>query len=240
MTTHSLLAPFDALVLQHQALFKRRREQLRTTIETTLQQLQAQEQPLVAAQIQVLSDVRSHLATDARVLMGSIELDRFIAEVQALPRPEYWHENDQLVAVRSHSADWLLAQLDIPIRVFDYATTVDHDAYDDERTFSTYGYAVTVEVQNESKRLEVATRSVYSPINERTYNSRQILEYDLEEYAVEFVEALDLDAAIQGQLVAELSHLIGCAVQLFALIPQSVQFQVVNPAGSGATKGEGA
>ncbi|BAU16114.1 hypothetical protein LEP3755_66810 (plasmid) [Leptolyngbya sp. NIES-3755] len=93
MTVHSLLAPFDALVLQHQEQFAPPLEQLRTTIGATLQQLQAQEQSSVAAQIQALSDVQagkpvpeaSQLATDARVLMGSVELDQFIAEVQLFP-----------------------------------------------------------------------------------------------------------------------------------------------------------
>jgi len=224
MTVHSLLAPFDALVLQHQEQFTPPLEQLRTTVETTLQQLHAQEQSLVAAQMQALSDVRSQLATDARVLMGSIELDRFIVEVQRSPAPQRWNQTAPVPQINRCSAEWQLAQTQLAVAVSDYVSTVNHDDYDDERTHSSYRYAITLHLQGQSRSIQALTQRIYSPIEQRVYDVRSQLAYEVESGVTNLVQPLTIEEAIKPQLIAELSYLVGCAARLLSLVPHSVQF----------------
>ena len=222
----SLLTPYTTLVQQHQAQFSPSLEQLRATVEATLHQLQQEERSLVTAQAQYLAELRQQLATDARCLLTSTELVAFVAQVQVIPAEPRWDQTQPDPELEADPTGWQLAQTDLAIALRDYAPTVDHDAYDDERTHSTYGYTLTVQIGKQTQRLEVLCYRVYSPIDQRDDNLRQQLYYYIEGEVAGLLPSnlADTSDTLKSQLAKEISYLCGCAVQLLTLTPQTVQF----------------
>jgi hypothetical protein len=219
----SLLTPYTTLVQQHQVQFSPSLKQLRDTVEATLHQLQQEERALVAAQAQDLAELRQYLATDARCLLTSTELVAFVAQVQAIRAEPRWNQTQPDPELDADPTRWQLAQTDLAIALRDYTPTVDHDAYDDERTHSTYSYTLTVQVEKQTQCLEVVTHRVYSPIDRRDDNLRQQLYYYVEGQVKKLLPS-DLSDTLKAQLAKEISYLCGCAVQLLTLTPQTVQF----------------
>ena len=222
----SLLTPYTTLVQQHQAQFSPSLEQLRASVETTLHQLHQQERSLAVAQAQALAKLHQQLATDARCLLTSTELVAFVAQVQAIPAELRWNQTQPDPELEADPTRWQLAQTDLAIALRDYAPTVDHDAYDDERTHSTYGYTLTVQIGKQTQRLEVLCYRVYSPIDRRDDDLRQQLYYSIEGEVAGLLPThlVDTSDTLKSPLAREISYLCGCAVQLLTLTPQTVQF----------------
>lgn len=224
MTAIHLLADYESLVQQHQEQFTPELLRLQASVNETLHQLQQQEQSLVDAQAQQLTQLQERLATDARCLLNSVELQTFIAQVQTIPPSRRWNQTEPAPEVDVNPANWQLAQTNFTVAIHNYKATVDYDAYDDERTHTTIGYEVTIQVGNQSQRLEVLTQRVYSPVEQRSYSLRQQLDYYVEEAVRELLSPQKMTAALQGQLVQEMSYLLGCAAHLLSLTPRQVQF----------------
>jgi hypothetical protein len=187
-----------------------------------LQQLRQQEQSLVEAQAQRLAQIYAQLATDARCLLNSIELQSFISQVQATPARVRWNQSEPSPEVDANPANWHLAQMDLPLAIRDYETTVDHDAYDDERTHSAYGYGVTILIGEQSQRVEVLSKRIYSPVERRSYSLRQQLDYYFEDKVMQLLSEQNI--TVEDGLAQEISYLFGCAARLLSLTPQRVQF----------------
>lgn len=224
MTAIHLLADYESLVQQHQEQFTPELLRLQASVNETLHQLQQQERSLVDAQAQQLTQLQERLATDARCLLNSVELQTFIAQVQTIPPSRRWNQTEPTPEVDVNPANWQLAQTNFTVAIHNYKATVDYDAYDDERTHTAIGYEVTIQVGNQSQRLEVLTQRVYSPIEQRSYSLRQQLDYYFEEVVRELLSRQKMTAALQGQLVQEMSYLLGCAAHLLSLTPRQVQF----------------
>lgn len=224
MTLTSLLAPYEALVQEHQAQFSPQLEQLRTSVTTTLHQLQPQEQALVAAQRQQLEQIHQQLATDARCLLDSVELPAFVTEVNTFPPRQRWNLTELIPELDPNPQHWQLAQRDLAISIRDYAPVVDHNAYDDERTYTTYGYRVTISLNHQPRSITVITHCVYSPVKQQSDNQRQQLDDCVEPEVADLLKVLELEAAMQAQLSQEISYLLGCAARILALTPTLVQF----------------
>lgn len=225
MTPLHLLSDYESLVQQHREQFTPALEKLQASVNETLHQLQQQERSLVSAQAQELVQLQEQLATDARCLLNSVELQAFVAQVQTIPPRRRWNQTEPTPEVDVNSANWQLAQTDFTLAIRNYEATVDHDAYDDERTHTTYGYQVTIQVGNQSQRLEVLTQRVYSPVEQLSYSLRQQLDYYFEDAVTELLSQQEMAAAPQEQLVQEISYLLGCAADLLSLTPHKVQFQ---------------
>jgi hypothetical protein len=231
MSPLHLLGEYEALTQQHQEQFMSTLAHLQASVSETLNQLRQQERSLVEAQVQELKQLQAQLATNARCLLNSVELQAFVAEVQAIPAQARW-QPVELPEVDANSAHWQLAQTDIPLFIRDYETTVDHDAYDDERTHSTDGYRVTIGVGQQSQPIEVLTKRIYSPIEEHSYHLRQQLEYYFEGEVAQLLSQQTFTSPqtftvteSQSLLAQEISYLFGCAVRLLSLTPQTVQFR---------------
>jgi len=224
MTQLHFLTEYQSLVQQHQAQFTPALDHLQATVNETLTQLRQQERSLVEAQIQQLAQLKAQLALDARPLLPSAELQAFVAEVQATPPLQRWNQREPAPELDANPVTWQLAQTDLPLAVHGYESTVDHDAYDDERTHSAYGYGVTIQVGDQSRRLEVLTQRIYSPVSHQSYSLRQELHYDFEDAVMEMLPQQDI-AASQGQLALEIGYLLGCAARLLSLTPRTLQFQ---------------
>ncbi|NEQ25094.1 MAG: hypothetical protein F6K28_39615 [Microcoleus sp. SIO2G3] len=223
MTTSHLLADYETLVQQHQAQFTPLLEQLQTSVNQTLQQLQQQERSIVAAQAQQLAQLQAQLATDARRLLGSIELQTFVAQVQTTSPYRRWNQTEPTPDV--DSATWQLTRSDLPLAIRDYEPTADHDAYDDERTHTTYGYSLTLQLGDRTQRVEVLTQRVYSPVEDRPYSLRQQLDYYIDDAVTTLLAQLGVDESGNQPLAQEICLLVGCAARLLALTPQTVQFR---------------
>lgn len=224
MTQTALLASYEALVQNHQAQFNGRIEQLHRTVNQMVSQLQQQEQPFVMAQAQFLEQLRAQLAIDTRCLLDSIELRDFIAEVNTFPPRQRWNA-EPVLEIDADPARWLLTRRDFAVSIRDYVPEVDHHAYDDERTHTTYGYRITITIHDQTDSFSVIVQRVYSPIEQRSYTLRQIVEYDFEPEIGTMLKPLALESNEQAQLSQELSYLLGCAVRLLAITPISVQFR---------------
>lgn len=225
MSQLHLLAQYESLVQQHQAQFNPTLTQLQASVNETLHHLQQQEQTLVDAQAQQLEQLKAQLATNARPLLNSVELQSFIAEVQPILTRVPWRQTQSLPQIDANSQNWQLAQLHLPLTIHDYETTVDHDAYDDENTHTAYGYNVTIGVGDQSRRIEVLTRRVYSPVRQTVYSLRDQLEYYVECEVAGLLRQQGIEDSVRDQLAWEMSCLIACAVRLLELTPQMVQFQ---------------
>ncbi len=177
MTPLHLLADYESLVQQHREQFTPALLRLQASVNETLHQLQQQERSLVDAQAQQLAQLQEQLATDARCLLNSVELQAFVAQVQTIPPRRRWNQTEPAPEVDVNPANWQLAQTDLTVAIHNYEATVDHYAYDDERTHTTYGYRVTIQVGNQSQRIEVLTQRVYSPVEQDAYSLRQQLDY---------------------------------------------------------------
>jgi hypothetical protein len=218
-----LLGEYESLIQQHQEQFAPALNQLQASVDQMLHQLQQQEQSLVEAQAQQLAQLHAQLATDARCLLNSIELQTFIAQVQATPARVRWNQTEPPLGVDTNPANWQLTQTDLPLAIRDYEMTVDHDAYDDERTHSAYGYGVTLFIGEQSQRVEVLTQRIYSPVEHRSYSLRQQLDYYFEDKVTQLLSQQNITLAQDG-LAQEISYLFGCAARLLSLTPQTVQF----------------
>jgi hypothetical protein len=225
MTPIHLLADYESLVQQHREEFTPALLRLQTSVNETLHQLQQQERSLVDAQTQQLVQLQERLATDARCLLNSVELQAFVAQVQTIPQRRRWNQTEPAPEVDVNPANWQLAQTDFTLAIRNYEATVDHNAYDDERTHTAYGYEVTIQIGDQSQRLEVLTQRVYSPVEQRSYSLRQQLDYYFEDAVTELLSQQEMAAALLGQLVQEISYLLGCAAHLLSLTPHKVQFQ---------------
>lgn len=144
MTPLHLLADYESLVQQHREQFTPALERLQASVNETLHQLQQQERSLVDAQAQHLVQLQERLATDARCLLNSVELQAFVAQVQTIPPRRRWNQTEPAPEVDVNPANWQLAQTDFALAIRNYETSVDHYAYDDERTHTAYGYKVTI------------------------------------------------------------------------------------------------
>ncbi len=224
MSALPLLAEYNSLVQQHQEQFNPTIAQLQVSVDEMLHQLRQQEQALVAAQAQQLELLQAQLGTDARCLLNSAELQAFVAEVQAIPISYPWERREPKPELNADSALWHLAQATFIVAVRDPTNTVDHDGYDDERTHSTYGYAVTIQVGDQTKRLEVLTHRVYSPIDQRDYDLRDQLNFYVEYDVAELLELQGIEKSVKSQLAREISYLLGCAVRLLSLTPHRIEF----------------
>lgn len=218
-----LLGEYESLTQQHQEQFAPALIQLQASVNQMLQQLRQQEQSLVEAQAQQLAHLHTQLAADARCLLNSTELQTFIPQLQATPAHMRWNQTEPPQDVDVNPAHWQLTQMDLPLAIRDYDTTVDHDAYDDERTHSAYGYGVTITVGEQSQRVEVLTQRIYSPVERRSYSLRQQLDYYFEDEVTQLLSGQNITLAQDG-LVQEISCLFGCAAHLLSLTPRTVQF----------------
>lgn len=224
MTPLHLLADYESLVQQHREQFTPALLRLQASVNETLHQLQQQERSLVDAQTQQLVQLQERLATDARCLLNSVELQAFVAQVQTIPPRRPWNQTEPAPEVDVNPANWQLAQTDFTVTIHNYEATVDHNAYDDERTHTAYGYEITIQIGDQSQRLEVLTQRVYSPTEQRSYSLRQQLDYYFEDAVTELLSQQEMAAALLGQLVQEISYLLGCAAHLLTLTPRQVQF----------------
>jgi hypothetical protein len=156
-----------------------------------------------------------------------IELQTFITPVQATPARVRWNQAEPTPEVDANPANWQLTQMDLPLALRDYETTVDHDAYDDERTHSAYGYGVTLLLGEQSQRVEVLTKRIYSPVERRSYSLRQPLDYYFEDKVTQLLSEQNITVAQDG-LAQEISCLFGCTARLLSLTPQTVPFHYSN------------
>ena len=224
MSSLPCLAEYESLVRQHQEQFSPALAQLQVSVDEALDHLRQQERSLVEAQAQQLAQLQAQLATNARCLLSSRELQAFMTEIRAIPMQTRWNQPEFNFEVDANAENWQLAQTDFTLGIREYETTADHDAYDDERTHSGYGYAVTIQVGDQTKRLEVLTHRVYSPIEQRDYNVRDQLDCYVEAYVEDLLELPKIEQSIKPRLAREISYLLGCAVRLLCLTPHLVEF----------------
>jgi hypothetical protein len=217
----TVLDRYQQLVSSHSEQFEPQVQQLYQRVETELQQMRQQESQLVQAQSEALNELQAAMAVDIRFLLTNPEFQAFFA---SLP-PKIFH--DYRSGVKTQVSDqvsaWHLHDSALPLRVFDYQTRVDPDDYDDERTYVSYHYSVTVGWGTKTvETINVNTESIYGVNERRAYSLIDQID-NIHDGLWEFFDRKVVTAE-ESQLVAEMSYLVGYAASLLALQPQMVKF----------------
>ncbi|MBD2607354.1 hypothetical protein H6G81_23195 [Scytonema hofmannii FACHB-248] len=219
----SLLSGYQALVQNHAFSFDPEITALKQLVEARMQELRSREQALVSAQAIELKRITDALATDARCLLPTPELSAFVQEFKRMSRP--WYSQKPESPIADDPTTWLLATLSLPISLSNYQTSVDPNAYDDERTHILYSYSLSLRLGNAERVVEIPYK--------RTYNLNEHRDFSLKEQ-IDFYIAGDVDDLLReikhpeaeiNQLTAELSALVGYATSLFALTPRTANFE---------------
>lgn len=82
---------------------------------------------------------------------------------------------------------------------------------------------MTILIGDQSQRVEVLTKRIYSLVEPRSYSLRQQLDYYFEDKVTQLLSEQNITVAQDG-LAQEISCLFGCAARLLSLTPQTVQF----------------
>jgi hypothetical protein len=207
----NLLDLYHQNVLAHSQQFDPLLAQLRQDVEERLVQLQQQETSLIESQTQILQDLKSTLATDARFVLETPEFQEFVEELA----PD--------ILERVKVSGWLLNRSDLALQVMDYKPYIDPDDYDDERAHTSFYYNIKVWLGDLAAEIDrVCERKIYGMNDERIYSQAQ----QIQDIASEVkYDLLDLRKNPQDRdLAAEISMVIGYARNLLALEPKTVEF----------------
>lgn len=215
----SLLASYQALVQNHASRFDPEIAALRQLIEARMQELRHSEQALVSAQAIELKRITDALATDARCLLSTPELSAFVQEFKRMSRPWYSQKSESPIA--DDPTTWLLATLELPIVLSNYQTSVDPNAYDDERTHVLYSYSLSLRLGDAERVIEVPKERIYGLNECREFSLREQIDFYIAGDVDDLLREVNYPEAEINQLAAEISVLVGYATQVFALKPRT-------------------
>lgn len=212
---HNLLHHYELLRHQYQDRVEPLLAQLRQRIDDELSRIRQEEAELSAAQVQALLELQTAIGVDARFLLNTAQFQDFL-EKFLQPQPKF--DLDKPPAADKDIANWLLSQSDKPVRVFDYKENVEPDDYDDERSFTSYGFEVKVGWGDETVEVDyIRTHKMYGVQDCRCNSYAEIAEeisWRLEDFPTDE----------RGDISSELSCLaIYCCI-LLAQTPPTVKF----------------
>jgi hypothetical protein len=215
-----LIDRFQQLTTNHTTQFEPQITHIRQRLDAELALLQQQETALVQAQDQALQELRQAIHTDARFLLSTAQFQAFVESVVPKERSRYSSRPD--IQVTNQVADWSLCQSTKAIGISNYQEDIDHDGYDDERTFTLYSYGVDVRWgDREIEISEIQTNRAYGVAEQSVHDDEDQLE-ELSDRLNEFYD-WDKQTAEEKMLMLEMSYLVYYCCTLLKLQPQKVQ-----------------
>jgi hypothetical protein len=224
LATH--LSDYSQLCQHHHEQMAAALQQLQTQIDEQLAALRALEQPLIEAQSELLTRLRTSIESDARVLLPLPQFGAAI--IPLLGHRLYGAGGVDSFSVHPDPQQWFLNTLSIPVQIQNYEVYRDDWAYNDERHYTQYGYRFTAGMDAWQHEVSAATVSLY-PGN-RVECRRESLRHQhphilynllvgesqhrIERDGVDFA-FLALQQAERIQLKQELSALLAYVGQLF-------------------------
>jgi hypothetical protein len=215
-----LIDRFQQLTANHDTQFEPQIAQIRQRLDIELAQLQQQETALVEAQDQALQELWQAINTDARFLLTTAQFQSFIQSV--VPKERSWYSSRPNIQVTSQVTNWLLSQSTEAIGISNYQEDVDHDAYDDERTFTMYSYGVDIQWGDKELNIdEVQMKRVYGIAEQRINDQAEQIE-DLSDRLNGFYKR-NQQTEDEKMLMLEMGYLVYYCCTLLKLQPQKVQ-----------------
>jgi hypothetical protein len=215
-----LIDRFQQLTANHDTQFEPQIAQIRQRLDIELAQLQQQETALVQAQEQALQELWQAINTDARFFLTTVQFQSFVESV--VPKKRSWYSSLPDIHVASQVTDWLLSQSTEVIGISNYREDVDHDAYDDERTFTMYSYGVDIRWGDKELNIdEVQMKRLYGIAEQRINDQADQLE-DLSDRLNDFYQR-NQQTEEEKMLMLEMGYLVYYCCTLLKLQPQKVQ-----------------
>ncbi len=215
-----LIDRFQQLTTNHTTQFEPQITHIRQRLDTELALLQQQETVLVQAQEQALQELRQAVHTDARFLLATEQFQFFVESV--VPKEGSRYSSRPNIQVTNQLTDWSLCQSTEAIGISNYQEDIDHDGYDDERTYTLYSYGVDIQWGNKSQKIrEIQINRVYGVAKQSIHDQADQIEelhdrlngfYDWKKQTVE-----------EKMLMLEMSYLVYYCCTLLKLQPQKVQ-----------------
>jgi hypothetical protein len=220
----SLLSSYQALVENHASRFNPEIAALQELVEARIQELRASEQALVEAQAVELQRITDALATDAKCLLPTPQLRAFVQEFKQM-KSDYWYSQKSEFVVADDPTTWLLTTLNLPVSISNYQRQEDPYGYDDERTYISYFYSISIRLSDIKDKIEVPLKRIYN-LNEQSESSiKEQIDYYISGHVEGLLRKIDYPEAQRNQLARELSLLVGYATTLLALKPRTAEFQ---------------
>ena len=216
----TLIDRFQQLTENHSNQFEPQIAHIRQRLDTELSLLQQQENALVQAQDNTLQELRQAIQLDARFLLATTQFQSFVASILAKERPRYSSRPD--IRVSNQVADWSLCQATKLIGISNYQESIDHDGYDDERTYTLYSYGVDVQWgEQEASISEIQLNRVYGVAEQSIHDDEDQIE-ELSDRLNEFYDGYKRTEE-ERLLMLEMSYLVYYCCTLLKLQPQKVQ-----------------
>jgi hypothetical protein len=228
----SLLDRYQQLVTSHREQFEPSLIRLRQFVEAELGQLRQQEADLVQSQVDVLQALQVAIATDVRFLLQASEFQEFINELPQLSMDNPTTSNS--LSLDRQVANWSIAQSEWPVQIVDYEFEIDPDDYDDERTYTSYGYRFSMIWGDSSIAVErIRTERIYGvSLPGRVADLSEQIE-EIQYWVGELLENRQPTTS-ELTMLAEISYLVVYACQLLNETPRTVQFAYDSNSGEGA------
>lgn len=216
----TLIDRFQQLTENHHTQFEPQITHIRQRLDTELALLQQQENALVLAQDQALQELWQAIHTDARFLLGTTQFQSFVESLVPKERSRYSSRPD--TPVSNQVADWLLCQATETIGISNYQEDVDHDGYDDERTYTLYSYGIDVQWGDKEISIsEIQVKRVYGVAEQRIHDQEDQIE-ELSDRLNDFYD-WNTQTAAEKMLILEMGYLVYYACSMLKLQPQKVE-----------------
>ncbi len=216
----STLDRFQQLTQDHSTQFKPQLHQIRQKLDAEMAQLQQQEAELVQAQNQALQELRQAISTDARFLLATAQFQIFVESIVPKKYPSYYSRPQ--IQVANKVADWLLNQSTEAIGISKYQEDIDHDGYDDERTYTLYSYGIDIQWGDKAKSIrEIQIERVYGVAEHRMHDPADQIDEIGDRFNTFY--KWDQQTVEEKILALEMGYLTYYVCTLLKLQPQKVQ-----------------
>lgn len=224
MTIALDLAAYQTLRQQHLDYIEPQLTELHSQIAGQLEALEANEQPLLLAQLATLDRFRAQIERDARCVLATEEF----ATQMAAWREDCKRWRDGELELDADFSTWRLHALPFPVQILQHELVTDNWAYNDENHYTEYRYEFAVQLGTWQKTVSAAIAHLspgepmsYGRMNFRSQQSE--IAYCLksrqrynEPPALEW-EELNWTFEQEGQLKQELSCLLAFVGDLFVV-----------------------
>lgn len=221
--SNSLLSGYETLVQNHANQFDPEIAGLQQIVNKRMQEIRHQERSLVEAQARELRRITDALAADARCFLPTPQFGGFVQEFKKM-KTNYWGRSQSKPTLMDNPTSWLLATLDLPVSLSNYQTEENHDGYDDERTYSSYGYSLSLKLGGAEEIIGVEHKRIYTLNEFYEYSQKEQIEDNMLGMVEGLLRKIKYPEAERNQLALEISVLIGYAGNLFALKPRTASF----------------
>ena len=220
--SYSLLSGYQALLQNHINQFDSEIAALKQLVQVRMRELRTREQALFEAQAAELKRITDALAIDARCLLPTPELNAFVQEFKQMSHAWYSQKPKSLIA--DDPTTWVVATLEWTIGLSNYQILIDPNDYDDEHTHISYSYSLSLRLANTEDVFEIPYKRTYNLNEHRNFSLKEQIDNIAGNVEV-LLKEINCPKNQRSQLEAEISVLVGYAIQVLTLKPRKAIFE---------------